>query len=302
MLCAKKKRKIAEDQVRHAHSPAPAVPPAVPAKDSGRTGQHGSKEAPCTGVGRGAGCGSSCASLSLCTETGRAALIHPVCTISCEKNPTSPPISSWFEFLSGCVGWGGHPSLKSESSGCWSPSQGARRRASPCEGAMGAPRHAAPGLRCGPLRRGVSTGAVPKGAVGSCLPKEMGCGWGSLQRAEIPRGCSVVLRAKTGWWWAGSNQVFLAIASSFAELTPINGLINLVTALTHSKSLSILCLGLPHAQRPAAATSSPRWAAGEGWDPPGCQGVPGPGDTGAGPVQPPPSPADWWVLPFLSSA
>lgn len=77
--------------------------------------------------------------------------------------------------------------------------------------------------------------------------------------------------------------------SSFAELTPINGLISLVTALTHSKSLSRLSLGLPHAKRPAPAIWSPHWAAGEGWHPPGWQGVPGPSDTGAGPAQPPPS-------------
>lgn len=118
-----------------------------------------------------------------------------------EKNSACPPISSWSEFPSGCVGWGGHTSLKSVSSGCWSLSH---RHVSPCQGAAGAPRHAAPGLRdgCGGrrglLRRGVGTGAVSRGAAESRLPKETGCACGFLQRAEIPRGCSVVLRRVVG--------------------------------------------------------------------------------------------------------
>lgn len=62
----------------------------------------------------------------------------------------------------------------------------------------------------------------------------------------------MVLWEKTGWQWAGSNQVFLPSHPPFSELTPVNELINLVAALTHSKSLSKLCLGLAHVQSPAS--------------------------------------------------
>lgn len=111
----------------------------------------------------------------------------------------------------------------------------------------------------------------------------------------------MVLWEKTGWQWAGSNQVFLPSHPPFSELTPVNELINLVAALTHSKSLS-MCLGLAHAQSPASVPwggLGHRGGRGSlGW-----QGVPGdPGAVGAGPEQPPPSPADWWVLPLPSSA
>lgn len=90
------------------------------------------------------------------------------------------------------------------------------------------------------------------------LPKELGVtGWGSRQKGDIPRGCRSFRGRLAG---SGPLATRCSCHHILLFLTAINELINLVAALTHSKSLSRVCLGLAHVQSPDCALWGP-WGA-----------------------------------------